>query len=457
MEDVVKELVRLFGDKHVLFGEAITADYTHDESLTVAAVAPICVVRPASTEQVSQLLAFANARRLPIVARGAGTGLSGGATPVAHGIVLSLERMQRILEIDEDNQVAVLEPFVRLSELYAAAEERGLTYAIMPGESSATVGGTVATNAGGMQAVKHGVTRHHVLGLTAVLADGRVIRTGGRYVKVSSGYDLTQLLVGSEGTLAVITEVIVRLLPRQRERMTVLAPFKSLDDVTRAIPKLVATGLSPLMLEYIDMLTMATILARSKMDLGIDPKLRESALAYLLIVVEGRDAERVAKDAEELGQYSLELGAMDVYMLPSSAAKQLIEAREQSFWAAKAAGAGDVVDVVVPRASISKFVDAAAQIGAQHQAFVVGCGHAGDGNVHLAVFHAEAEVRSKVTESLLSAGVALGGAVSGEHGVGRAKKAYYAKLEDPNKLELLRSIKQIFDPNGILNPGNIFD
>jgi glycolate oxidase len=211
------------------------------------------------------------------------------------------------------------------------------------------------------------------------------------------------------------------------------------------------------MLEYIDILTMASILQRSKMDLGIDPKLRERALAYLLMVVEGRDADHTEADAQALGEQALELGAMDVFMLPSQAAKQLIEAREQSFWAAKAAGAGDVVDVVVPRAAIAKFVEAAAQVGAANQALVVGCGHAGDGNVHLAVFHPEASVRDNVTKGLLSAGVKLGGAVSGEHGVGRAKKAYYAELEDPTKLQLLRSIKLAFDPNNILNPGTIFD
>lgn len=457
MDSVATLLARLVGDKHVLVGEAITPEYTHDESLTVAAVSPLAVVRPANTDEVAKVLAFANERRIPIVARGAGSGLSGGATPVRDGIVLSLERMNRILEIDEANQVAVCEPFVRLSELYAAAEDKGLLYAIMPGESSATIGGNVATNAGGMQAVKYGVTRHHVLGLEAVLADGRVIRTGGKFVKVSSGYDLTQLLVGSEGTLAVITRVIVKLVPRLPSRSTVLAPFKTLDEVTSAIPKLVATGLAPLMLEYIDVLTMASILSRSKMDLGIDPKQREQALAYLLMVVEGRDAERVEADAAQLGEACVELGALDVYVLPSQAARQLIEAREQSFWAAKEAGAGDVVDVVVPRASISKFVDAAAQVGQRHQALVVGCGHAGDGNVHLAVFHPDAAVRGSVTKGLLSAGVELGGAVSGEHGIGLAKKPYYAELEDPLKIELQRNIKRAFDPNNILNPGNIFD
>jgi glycolate oxidase len=457
VDHIVSELVRIVGEKHVLVGDAIDPDYTRDESLTVAAVVPRAVVRPANTQDVSKVLAFASQQRLPVVARGAGTGLSGACTPVADGIVLSLERMDRILEIDEENQVAVCEPFVRLTELYAAVEAKGLMYAIMPGESSATVGGNVNTNAGGMQAVKYGVTRHHVLGLELVLADGTVLRTGGKFVKVSSGYDLTQLVIGSEGTLAIVTEVIVKLVPRLPHRQTVLAPFKTLAEITHAIPKLVATGLAPMMLEYIDVLTMASILQRSKMDLGIEPKLREQAMAYLLVVIEGRAAESVERDATELGDKCMELGAMDVFMLPSQAGRQLIEAREQSFWAGKAAGAGDIIDAVVPRAAIARYIDKAAQIAAEHQALVVGCGHAGDGNVHLAVFHAEPAVRTQVTKALLTAGVELGGAVSGEHGIGRAKKHYYASLEDPHKLELQRRIKSAFDPNGILNPTAIFD
>jgi glycolate oxidase len=457
MNTLIADLTAIVGEKHVLTGENIDPEYTHDESLTVAPVIPLAVVRPASTDEVSQVLAYANARRLPVVARGGGTGLSGGCTPVADGIVVSLERLNRIVEIDEENQVVVCEPFVRLADLYPAVEAKGLMYAIFPGESSATVGGNVNTNAGGMQAIKYGVTRHHVLGLTAVLADGHVIKTGGKYVKVPSGYDLTQLIVGSEGTLAIVTQVVLKLVPRLPNRATVLAPFAVLESITRAIPKLVATGLGPLMLEYIDIMTMASILQRTQMDLGIPPKLRETALAYLLVVAEGRTQEAADSAAQELAAKCIELGAMDAFMLPSQAAMPLITAREQSFWAGKAAGAGDIIDVVVPRASIAAFVERAGKIAQAHGALVVGCGHAGDGNVHLAVFHGEVPVQRAVTDALLAAGVELGGAVSGEHGIGVAKKPYFLKNEDPIKITLQKRIKAAFDPNGILNPGTIFE
>ncbi|HKU39558.1 MAG TPA: FAD-binding oxidoreductase [Polyangiales bacterium] len=457
MDDLISALSRIVGENHVLSGHAIAPEYTHDEALTVAAVTPRAVVRPGSTADVSAILALCSERRVPVVARGGGTGLSGACTPKPESIVLSLERMRRIVEIDEENQVAVCEPFVRLAELYAAAEEKHLMYPIVPGENSATVGGNVGTNAGGMQAVKYGVTRHQVLGITAVLASGEVIRSGGKFVKVSSGYDLTQLIIGSEGTLAIVTQVILKLVPRLPYRSTILAPFSTLEEVTRAVPKLLALGRQPLMLEYIDMLTMASILQRGAMDLGIPQTIRDRALAYLVIVTEGRDEERTALDAQDLGAHCQELGALDVYMLPSQAGRKLIEAREQSFWAAKAAGAGDVIDVVVPRAQISAFVGRASQIAQRHAAFVVGCGHAGDGNVHFAIFHGEPDVRKSVTRELLSTGIELGGAISGEHGIGLAKKAHYMEFEDPVRLALQRRIKQAFDPLDILNPGTIFD
>jgi glycolate oxidase len=330
-------------------------------------------------------------------------------------------------------------------------------YPVFPGETSASLGGNVATNAGGMRAIKYGVTRHHVLGLEAVLASGEVIRTGGKFVKTSTGYDLTQLIIGSEGTLALVTEATVKLHPRLAHSATVLVPFSTLDQVTAAVPRIVGAGIGPLILEYVDTLTMAAITAAAGLDLGIPPEVRDRTLAYLVIVLESTHAERLDDDTAALGELLVELGAIEVYVLPPQAAGQLISAREKAFFVAKAAGAHDIVDVVVPRAAIPGYLGDVAAVARDHGAFVTGCGHVGDGNVHLSVFQPDADRRAEVLRALFRAGLERGGAISGEHGIGTEKKRYFLELEDPVKVDLMRRIKAAFDPGGILGPGKLFD
>ena len=308
------------------------------------------MARPATTADVAAIVTAACELGVPVTARGSGTGLSGASIPIAGGIVVSFERMAAILEIDTANQVAVVEPGVTLAELDAALAPLGLVYPVFPGEQSASLGGNVSTNAGGMRAVKYGVTRHHVLGLEAVLGTGEVISTGGKFVKATSGYDLTQLVIGSEGTLALVTRAILRLHPRPEHQATVLAPFATMDLVAGAVPPVVASGVGPLLVEYIDMISMAGITANAGIDLGIPEDVRAAALAYLVIVLEDHHPRRLEEDTEALATQLAELGALDVYVLPDHAGQQLIAAREHAFWASKAAGADDIIDVVVPRA-----------------------------------------------------------------------------------------------------------
>jgi glycolate oxidase len=457
MADLEARLLEVLAPPHLAFGDAISDEYTHDEALTGAAVRPLAVVRPGSTAEVAAVVRICDELSVPITARGAGTGLSGACTPRADGIVLSLERMNEIVEVDTENYVAVVGPGVSLDQLEAVLAPLGLVYPVYPGENSASLGGNVATNAGGMRAVKYGVTRNQVLGLEAVLANGDVIRTGGKFVKATTGYDLTQLIIGSEGTLAIVTEAVLKIYPRPQHNATLLVPFATIDEIASAVPVIVRSGVSPLVLEYVDGGGLATLTANVGLDLGISAEVQSAASAYLIVVVEQHIESRLDEDVAALADLVGGLGAIDVFVLPPRSGALLLEAREKAFWVVKALGANDIIDVVVPRASVPQYLQAVTAIAAEHGSFVSAAGHAGDGNIHLSVFQPDDDIRHRVMHAIIAAGVGMGGAISAEHGIGKEKKQYFLELEDPNKIALMQRVKAAFDPNGILNPGTLFD
>jgi glycolate oxidase len=432
-------------------------DDLHDESLHRTFVEPFAVVRPSSTEDVSAIAKIASRHGLAMTARGSGTGLSGAATPVSGGIVISFERMNQVLRVDTKDHVVVVQPGLTLRELGEYLRSSGLRYPVYPGELSGSIGGNVNTNAGGMRAVRHGVTRQHVLGLELVLADGTVLRTGGSTVKSSSGYDLTQLVIGSEGTLALVTEITLKLSPALAHAATLLVPFPSLDAITRVVPMVVASGLQPSMLEYLDTRTMSAVTGAASLELGVEKTVAERALAYLIVVLETRTAEQLDIDVIDLGTMLETAGALDVYVLPEQAASRLIEARERLFWVSKDAGAKEIVDIVVPRSAVPSFLEEVARIGARHATYISGCGHVGDGNIHLAVFLVDDDERAILMRELFIEGLGLGGQISGEHGIGCDKQQHYLALTDPSVLELERAIKRVFDPQSLLNPFRLFD
>ncbi|MFV0317305.1 MAG: FAD-binding oxidoreductase [Microthrixaceae bacterium] len=450
-------LPAMVSDGRLSTGDEAATDYRGDECLTVDPVLPAAVAVPLDTDEVAALLEVCGAHGIPVTGRGAGTGLSGAAVPSPDGLVVSFERMNRVLEIDTDNHVAVVQPGLRLNELDEVLAPLGMVYPVYPGEYSASIGGNVNTNAGGMRAVKYGVTRHHVLGLELVLAGGTAMRCGGKIVKSSAGYDLTQLVLGSEGTLGLVTEVTLKLHPRLAHQATVLAPFATLDEVTTAVPRIIDSAVEPLILEYIDLITMSATRNHTGLELGIPEEIEQSALAYLVVMLESAHEDRLEADTESLATHLAELGALDVYVLPPAAAEQLISAREQAFWISKANDADDIVDVVVPRAQVPVFMERVSALAGEYEAFIAGCGHAGDGNVHLGVFGGGDPVKRKaILTDLFATATELGGAISAEHGIGTAKRDYYLALEDPSKVELMRRIKSAFDPEGIMNPGTIF-
>ena len=453
---LVARLVAELGPGLVGSGHSASPDLFVDESLKATPVAPAVVVTPTDTAQVSAVVAIAAELGVPVTARGAGTGLSGACIPEPDGILVSFERMGALLEIDEANQVAVVQPGLTLAELDQATSAVGLVYPVFPGTLAASLGGNVATNAGGMRAVKYGVTRNQVLGLEAVLGTGEVIRTGGRFVKNTSGYDLTQLIIGSEGTLALVTEATLKLHPRLTHTASILAPFATVDEVAQVVPRIVASGVQPMILEYIDRATMKGLLRANDLTLGVPDDIAERTEAYLIVVLEGRDEQRLDTDVVIVADQLADAGAHDVYVLPSGQGAELLAARENAFWMVKAAGADDVIDMVVPRSRIPEYLRGVQLLARTHGSKVFGCGHAGDGNIHFSVYEPDAARRSRLLTAIFRMGHDMGGAVSGEHGIGKAKRGYFAALEDPAKLALQRRIKTAFDPSGILNPGCIF-
>ena len=441
----------------VLEGVAIGDDYCCDETLKAEGIRPLAVVLPSVTEDVATTVRIAASHGVPVTARGAGTGLSGACIPRPDGILVSFERMSSLLEIDDSGHVAVVQPGLTLAELDVATAAHGLVYPVFPGTSAASLGGNIATNAGGMRAVKYGVTRHQVLGIEAVTGTGEVIRCGGRFVKNTSGYDLTQLVIGSEGTLALVTEATLRLHPRLALTASILAPFATVDEVAAVIPKIVASGVDPMILEYIDRATMKGLLRLNELTLGVPADVMARTEAHLVVVLEGRTEQQLEHDVADVAQQLQDAGAHDVYVLASQQGAQLLAARESAFWMVKAAGADDLIDMVVPRARIPEYLRRVQALADAQGAKVFGCGHAGDGNIHFSVYEADAARRSRLLSSIFEMGMAMGGAISGEHGIGRTKKRYYQALEDPAKVALQRRIKAAFDPVGILNPGCLFD
>lgn len=456
---LVDQLRLLVGKENILTGPEEKEAYSCDEMCQPRPHLPEVVVKPTGTAAVSRVLALANEAHVPVTPRGGGTGLSGGAIPTFGGILMSLEKMDHIIEIDEANLMAVVQPGVPLVQLYQAVESRGLYYPLYPGEKTAHIGGTVATNAGGMKAIRYGVTRNWVLGLEAVLPTGHVIRTGGKLVKCTTGYDLTQLLVGSEGTLAVITQVTLRLTTPPAVKELLFVPFTGLDQAIGAVPEIRRQKAPLAGLEFLerDAIELMEGFVGKELPLHEHP-------AFLLAILEGESPEEVYQGAKRVADVCTRNGALDIYVPPSERAKsELLEAREKLYHALKRTGPTEIADVVVPPSRIAEFVARVKDISRRYGLPILAYGHAGDGNVHLHPLGKGLRVEEwerklpLVMEEMYRAGIALGGAISGEHGLGLDKRKYLGMVMDQGQIDLLARLKTAFDPNHILNPGKIFE
>jgi len=460
---VIEELRSLLGANNVIADEERMEAYSHDEtSAEEYGHMPEVVVTPASTAQVAGVVKLANRLLLPLTPRGAGSGLSGGAIPVYGGIVLSLEKMNRVHEIDYANMTMTVETGIVTNEINNLVKEKGLFYAGYPMSlETCFLGGNIAENAGGGKAVKYGVTSRYILGLELVTPTGEVVWLGGKLAKDVTGYDLTHLVVGSEGTLGIVTTAIIRLIGLPKAKSDLLVLFRSPAEAIGCVPEIIARGTIPTSIEFMDKLSVETSCKYLNESLPY-----EACGAMLLIEMDGSDPAQVDLDAEKVGDLCMEKGAIEVYMADNRTTQERVwSVRRNIAEAFKVASpVQSLEDIVVPPASIPEIVPELDRIALKYGIAIPCYGHAGDGNLHATLVKDPAmpmetwkRAEPEALEELYAVVTRLGGKISGEHGIGLKRKKYMAEFMSPVELGLIKAVKKAWDPNGIMNPGKLFD
>ena len=455
--DDIRALKGIVGENEVLFGDDINPDYAHDELGGIEKM-PDALVRVHSTEEVSAIMKYANERLIPVTVRGSGTGLVGAAVAVEGGILLEMTGMNKILSLDENNLTVTVQPGVLLMELAAFAEENDFLYPPDPGEKSATIGGNISTNAGGMRAVKYGVTRDYVRSLTVVLPDGEILTLGATVAKNSSGYSLKDLVIGSEGTLCVICEAVLKLVPLPKVSVSLLVPFPNMKTAIEAVPKIIRSKIIPTAIEYMSrdtILFSEDYLGKKFPDTKND--------AYILLTFDGNSDEQVTRDMNTVADLCLEIGAIDAYIVDTEERKKAVWSARGAFLEAIKASTTemDECDVVVPVNRVDEFIKYTHTLADKFGVRIPSFGHAGDGNLHVYICRDELakedweKTLADCFDLMYNKAEQLGGLVSGEHGIGYAKKEFLRKQYGETPILLMQGIKKTFDKNNILNPGKI--
>jgi glycolate oxidase len=451
----------IVGEKNILTDTESLRHYGHDETEKIV-YPPELVLKPRTAEEISEILKICNRDLIPVTPRGAGTGLSGGAIPHYGGIVLSMERLNAILEIDERNLQATVEPGVITEVLQNAVKEKGLFYPPDPSSrGSCFIGGNIAENSGGPKAVKYGVVKDYVLNLEVVLPTGEIIWTGANVLKNSTGYNLTQLMVGSEGTLGVVTKIVLKLIPYPRHELLMLVPFKDLEKASEAVSAIFRAGFVPSALELVEIDALKIV---SRMVDSYAVPVSDDIAAHLIIEVDGNHEETLMKEVEAISDLLIQYEAGEIFFADSEQQKaELWKLRRRVAEAVKLDGYFIEEDAVVPRAALPALIKGVKELGRKYGFQAVCYGHAGDGNLHIRI------KKEGITGTLENPEIVknlrelfvlvkkLGGTISGEHGIGLIQKNFLDIVFVNRHMELMRGIKKTFDPNNILNPGKIFD
>jgi len=458
-QKIIKDLSKISGDHNIFTDQESIFKYSKDETEDLSFY-PDVVIKPKNVTEISAILKYCNEHHIPVTPRGGGTGLSGGALPVHGGVVLTLERFNKIIDIDERNLQATVEPGVITEEFMNAVAEKGLLYPVDPSsKGTCFIGGNMAHGSGGPRVIKYGTIREYVLNFEVVLPNGDIIWTGANTLKYASGYNLTQLMIGSEGTLGIITKIVVKLIPQPKHNILLLASFPSNEDACAAVSSIFRAGITPSAVEFMERKGVEWVVEYDGINFNIDPK----AEAYLLIEVDGSNIDLLFADCEVINEVLEHHKCIEVLFADSSAQKEeLWKMRRTMAVSVKSNSVYKEEDTVVPRAELPKLIKGIKDIGDKFGFDSICYGHAGDGNLHVNIIKgnmSDEDWNNKLKDGIreiFELTVALGGTISGEHGIGLVQKEYMSIKYSEIHLNLMRGIKKVFDPNGILNPDKIF-